>query len=82
MFFDWTQLSTIDRRVVSNHLFILVETYMNALNFFSYSLNDYSSPLHIQNEASSRTTFGTFFSFDLFQGTAKPQNRGGKVETK
>ena len=23
-----------------------------------------------------------FFSFDLFQGTAKPQNRGGKVEPK
>ena len=54
------------------------ETYMNALNFFSCSLKYYSSPLYIQNK-----TFDTiFFSFGLFQGTAKPQNRGGKVEPK
>ena len=74
--FDWTQLSTIDRRVVSNHLFILVETYMNALNFFSYSLNDYSSPLRIQNEASSSRTFGTFFfiwSLSMHRKTSKPR---------
>ena len=46
--------------------------------FFSCSLKYYSSPRYIQNK-----TFGTFFfSFDLFQGTAKPQNRGGKVEPK
>ena len=35
----------------------------------------------MENEASSRTTFGTiFFPFHVFQGTAKPQNCGGKVE--
>ena len=41
------------------------------------SLKDYSSPLNIQNKANSRTTFGKrfFFSYDPFQGTAKPQNR-------
>ena len=35
----------------------------------------------MEKEASPRTTFGTnFFPFNLFQGTAKPQNCGGKVE--
>ena len=42
------------------HDSVLVQTYMNALNI-SYSLKDYSSLLHIQNKASTRTTFGTFF---------------------
>ena len=48
------------------------------------SLNDYSSPLHVQKKANSRTTLSTFFffSFDLFQGTAKPQNCRGKLESK
>ena len=58
--------------------------YMNAINCFflnvDESLRDYSSPLNIQNKANSRTTFGKgfFFSYDPFQGTAKPQNRWGK----
>ena len=58
--------------------------YMNAINCFflnvDESLRDYSSPLNIQNKANSRTTFGEgfFFSYDPFQGTAKPQNRWGK----
>ena len=35
----------------------------------------------MEKEASPRTTFGTnFFPFNLFQGTAKPQNCGGKEE--
>ena len=69
IFFDWTQLSTIERRVASNHLFqsfiqsephdsVHAETYMNALNFFSCSLKYYSSPLYMQNK-----TFGTVFFF-------------------
>ena len=80
-----TQLSTIEWRVVSNHLSKVTHMIPSLpklnLNFFLslYSLKDYSSHLHIQNKASPRTTFGTFFfSFDLFQCPVKPQNPGGK----
>ena len=46
-------------------------------------LRDYFSPLYIENKVSSRMTFAIiFFPFYLFQGTAKPQNRRGKVKTK
>ena len=58
------------------HDSVLVETYMNTLNFFSYSLQDYYSPLHKQNEASSRRTFGTFFfiwSLSRHRKTSKPR---------
>ena len=61
----------------------LTSTRSNAFLNLNVSLNDYSSPLHVQNKANSRATFSTFFfSFDLFQGTAKPQNRRGKLESK
>ena len=61
----------------------VAKTYVNAINFFFFfdvevSLNDYSSPLHMQNKTSFRTTLVQLFSFDLFGGTAKPQNRWGK----
>ena len=72
VFFYSTQLSKLEIKVVSNHLFkvnlfnsVLVETYIYAINCFflkvDVSLNDYSSPLHKQNKANSSTTFSTFF---------------------
>ena len=71
--FDGTQLSTIERKVVSNHLSkvklmiqCLHERYQ--LLFFlnvDESLRDYSSPLKIQNKAISRTTFGEGFFFHM-----------------
>ena len=77
--FDGTQLSTIERKVVSNHLSkvklmiqCLHERYQ--LLFFNVdeSLRDYSSPLNIQNKANSHTTFGK-------RKTSKPSR---KVEPK
>ena len=69
-FFYSTQLSKLEIKVVSNHLFkvnlfnsVLAETYFYAINCFflkvDVSLNDYSSPLHKQNKANSSTTFST-----------------------
>ena len=70
--FDGTQLSTIERKVVSNHLSKVnswFSVYMNAINCFflnvDESLRDYSSPLNIQNKANSRTTFGKRFFFHM-----------------
>ena len=61
----------------------LTSTRSVALLNIDVSLNDYSNPLQIQNKVNSRTTFSTFFfPFDLFQGTAKPQNCRGKLEPK
>ena len=77
--FDGTQLSTIERKVVSNHLSKVkswFSVYMNAINCFflnvDESLRDYSSPLNIQNKANSHTTFGK-------RKTSKPSR---KVEPK
>ena len=88
-----TQLSTVERKVVSNHLFKmnlmipfwpkLIWTLSIVCLINCVSLRDYFSPLYIDNKVSSRTTFATiFFPFNLFQGTAKPQNRRGKVKTR
>ena len=83
-----TQLSTIEWRVVSNHLSKVTHMIPSlpkltwTLSVLSYSLKDYSSHLHIQNKASPRTTFGTFF-FHLISFNA-PQNlktaEGNEVE--
>ena len=51
---------------------------MNALNFFLVVLN--TTPALFTYRIKHLAQF--FFSFGLFQGTAKPQNRGGKVEPK
>ena len=42
---------------------ILTSTRSNAFLNVDVSLNDYSSPLHVQNKANSRATFSTFFFF-------------------
>ena len=61
----------------------LTSTRSVALLNVDVSLNDYSNPLNIQTKANSSTTFSIFFFlFDLFQGTAKPQNCRGKLEPK
>ena len=75
-------------RVVSNHLskVTLVITSLSkltwTLSIFYFLWPERLLQPSAQNKAITRTTFGTFFSFDPFQGTEKPQNRGEKVETK
>ena len=85
----WLNPKNTERKVVSNHL-SKVKLMIPLLPKLSWTpsissffdvevrLNDYSSPLHMQNKTSSRTTLVQFVSFDLFGGTAKPQNRWGK----
>ena len=85
----WLNPKNTGRKVVSNHLSKVklmipllpkLSWTLSISSFFDVEvrLNDYSSPLHMQNKTSSRTTLVQFFSFDLFGGTAKPQNRWGK----
>ena len=85
----WLNPKNTERNVVSNHLSKVklmipllpkLSWTLSISSFFDVevSLNDYSSPLHMQNKTSSRTTLVQFVSFDLFGGTAKPQNRWGK----
>ena len=56
---------------------ILTSTRSNAFLNVDVSLNDYSSPLHVQNKANSRVTFSTFFFFFIWslsrhRKTSKP----------
>ena len=61
----------------------MYERYQFFVLIVDVSLRDNFSPLYKENKVSSRTTFATiYFPFNLFQGTAKPQNRLGEVETK
>ena len=55
----------------------LTSTRSNAFLNVDVGLNDYSSPLHVQNKANSRATFSTFFLFHLIsfkagRKTSKP----------
>ena len=86
--FDWTQLSTTEKKVVSNHLSkvklmiqCLHERYQLLFLSVDESLRDYSSPLNIQNKANSRTTFGkqVFFFIWSLSRHSKPLR---KVEPK
>ena len=71
----WTSWFRSCRNLYERYQFFVLIVYV--------SLRDHFSPLYKENKVSSRTTFATiYFPFNLFQGTAKPQNRRGKVETK
>ena len=88
IFFDWTPKILREKlsRIIYprwSQWFLCCQNLRERYQFLLFfdvevSLNDYSSPLHMQNKTSSRTTLVQFFSFDLFGGTAKPQNRWGK----
>ena len=91
-FFYSTQLSKLERKVVSNHLlkvnliipFLpkLTSTRSVALLNVDFSLNDYSNPLNIQTKANSSTTFSIIFFIWSISRHRKTSKLSREVRTK
>ena len=85
-----TQLSTIKWRVVSNHLSKVTHmipslpklTWTLSISFLIVWKTTPAICTYRIKQVPARHLAHFFFSFDLFQCPAKPQNPGGKVEMK